>query len=211
MPKKTLQQLNLILLGDPGAGKATQAEYFCKKYNLYDFDMGKELTLLREKNQQASRELQNNYDLGQLAPTKMARQIIRETFEKLPTTQGILFDGHPKMLGEAKIVASLLKKTSRTKPLVLYIGISMDQMVKRVLGREGYQGTKYKTRHMDTKAGLKNRMRTKRTNIKQVIEYFDSIYTFARIDGMGTRTEVRKRIQKAIDFYQKNYNQIYNI
>ncbi len=47
MATKKFPPFNLILLGDPGAGKATQAAYFAKKYNMFDFDMGKELTLLR--------------------------------------------------------------------------------------------------------------------------------------------------------------------
>lgn len=206
MPKKP--QLNLILLGDPGAGKATQAKHFAKKYNMFDFDMGRELTLLREKSQAASNTLQKNYDKGNLAPTKMVRDIIRDKFDQLSPEQGILFDGFPKMLGEAKIVNTLLKKTNRTKPLVLYLHITMDEMALRVLSRKGYSDTKYGKRHMDTKEGIKNRMRYYRTNIQQVIEYFSSVYTFARIDGMGTRTEVRQRIQKAIDFYLKNYDQI---
>lgn len=208
--KKTKKfSLNLVLLGDPGAGKATQAEYFAKKYDMFDFDMGRELTLLRDRNQKASKVLTKNYDKGRLAPTNMVREIITEKFSSLPQSKNILFDGHPKMVGEAKIISKYLKSTNRSNPLVIYLRISHDEVVKRVLSRKGYKHTRFGKRLHDTKEGLKNRAKYYRINIKQVTDYFSSKYPFVVINGMGTRAEVRKRIQKAIDFYLKNYGQIY--
>jgi len=201
--------LNLVLLGDPGSGKATQAAYFAKKYYMFDLDMGRELTVLREKNKQASKVLEKNYDKGQLAPTDLVRNIFAEKFTKLPNSKGILFDGTPKMIGEAKLVNKYLKDTHRTNPLVIYLKIPHNEILKRVLNRKGYGDTKFKTRLHDTKEGLKNRARYYRINIKEVTEYFSSMYPLIEIDGLGTRTEVRKRIQKAIDFYIKHYDQIY--
>lgn len=201
--------LNLILLGDPGAGKATQAEYFAKKYKMFDFDMGRELTLLRDRSQKASETLRKNYDKGNLAPTNMVRGIIKEKFATLPKSKGILFDGHPKMLGEAKIIHGLLNKTGRTKPLVLYLRIPQDEVIKRVLKRKGYRNTKFSTRLMDTKSGLRNRAKYYRKNIAEVVEFFRNNYIYANIDGMGTRRQVRARLQKAVEFYLKNYDLIF--
>ena len=44
--KKQAPTFNIILLGDPGAGKATQAAYFAKKYDMLDYDMGKVFSLV---------------------------------------------------------------------------------------------------------------------------------------------------------------------
>lgn len=211
MPSKTVKTppLNLVLLGDPGAGKATQAEYFAKKYKMFDYDMGRELTLLRQKDKKIDAVLQQKNDKGLLTPTAIVRKLNNDTILRTPTKTGILFDGHPKMVGEARIIAKLLKETNRTKPLVLYIRIPQQEVVSRIQQRQGYFNTKFSKRADDSAAALKNRAKYYRKNIAEVVEFFKSTYTFANIDGMGTRAQVRARIQKAINFYLKNYQDIY--
>ncbi len=207
-PKSKIN-FNLILLGDVGAGKATQAEFFAKKYDMFDFDMGRELTLLREKNSSVDKAQKRTADKGGLTPTQIVREINKKVVLGLPKDKSILFDGHPKMLGEAKLIAKHLKETNRAKPLVLYLRIPQDEVVKRVQKRKGYFNTKFSQRPDDSATALKNRAKYYRKDIAAVVDFFKSKYTFANIDGVGTRTEVRKRIQKAIDFYLKNYEQIH--
>ncbi len=208
-PRSKKFQLNLVLLGDVGAGKATQSAYFAKKYGLFDFDMGRELTLLRDKDKRVENAQRKTADRGILTPTSIVRDINRKVITSISSNKGILFDGHPKMVGEAKLVKQLLEQTSRTKPLVLYITIPISETVQRIKERKGYLGTKIAKRSDDTVSGLSNRARYYKKNIKQVTEYFEQHYTFGRINGLGSRTDVRKRIQKAIDFYIKNYAEIY--
>ncbi len=207
--QKKSPQLNLILLGDVAAGKATQSAYFSKKYKLFDFDMGRELTLLREKQKSVNHTLKKNYDKGILAPTQLCRKILADKISKLPKSKGILFDGHPKMVQEARLADKLLRQTGRSKPLVLYITIPVKETQRRIATRKGYLGTHTSHRSDDTVKGLQNRAKYYRKNIKAVTEYFATVYTFARIDGMGTPAQVRNRIQKAITFYLKNYEAIY--
>lgn len=199
--KRTAVQprISIILLGEPGAGKATQAAYFAKKYNMFDFDMGRELTLLREKDKQVSDSFAKNYDKGKLAPTQMVRNIILEKFAKLPKSKNILFDGFPKMLGEARIVNKLLQQSGRDNVIFLYLTIPEEEVIKRVLHRKGYADTKFSKRLHDTEDGLKNRAKYYKVNIKQVKQFFKKFYPFYTIDGLGTRTEVRRRMQKVID------------
>ena len=203
--------LNLVLLGDPGAGKATQSAYFAKKYKMFDYDMGRELTLLREKNKSVEIAQKLTADKGILTPTKIVRALNKKTILNTPGTKGILFDGHPKMVGEAKIISKMLKDSKRTKPLVLYLRIPQTEIIKRIQSRKGYYNTKFSKRADDSATALKNRAKYYRKNIAEVVEFFKNTYTFANIDGTGTRTQVRARIQKAIDFYIKNYEEIHKI
>lgn len=200
---------NMILLGDVGAGKATQSAYFAGKYKMLDFDMGRELTLLRERNQEIDATQRRTADKGILTPTKIVRGILEQTITKTSKSQGILFDGHPKMIGEAKIVTRLLKQTNRSKPLVLYLSIPNTETVKRIKQRKGYQDTKFAKRSDDTAAGLKNRAIYYRDQIRKVTEYFAKQYTFVAINGVGTRSQVRSRIQKAINNYIKHYGKLH--
>lgn len=202
---KTKPVLNLILLGDVAAGKATQTAFLYKKYGLYDFDMGQVLRTSRKNNHTIDTVLKRTIDQGKLAPTAMVQRIFKDTVNKIPKSRGIAFDGTPKMLGEAKLLTKLLKDTHRMNPLVVYLQIPMAASIKRMkLRREHHQ-----RRADDSITALKNRIKYYRKNIKEVVDYFQTAYTLVHIDGMGTKSQVKTRIQKAIDFYLKHYEQIY--
>src|SRR5438552_3698024 len=115
--------LNLILLGDPAAGKATQAALLIKKYQLYDLDMGKELRKLKRTDRQINYRLQGSYDQGKLTQTNIVRALLHHKIMTVSSRRGILFDGTPKMLGEAQLVAKWLKQEQRSEPLVIYLSI----------------------------------------------------------------------------------------
>ncbi len=64
---KNVQPLNIILLGDPAAGKATHGKYLAAKYNLYDLDMGHELRgLEHNKALRKKYQLDKTLDKGKL-------------------------------------------------------------------------------------------------------------------------------------------------
>ena len=126
---KKNRPVNIILLGDPGAGKATQAEFLCKKYSLYNLDMGAELRkpALVKKHDYAGR-----VGRGILARAVVVQDIFRDfLLNKISKGQGIIFNGTPKKISEAKLVASLLKKTNRSEPLFIYLSIPFIEIVKR--------------------------------------------------------------------------------
>lgn len=200
---------NLIILGDVGAGKATQSAYFAKKYKMFDFDMGRELTLLRQKNEAVDVAQKRTADKGILTPTSIVRDVLVKRIKSVPSKTGILFDGHPKMIGEAKIVKKLLEDSQRAKPLVIYLQIPRTETVNRIKSRQGYVDTKFSKRSDDTIEGLKNRAIYYRDQIRKVVSYFDKHYQFVAINGVGTRAQVRSRIQKAIDAYLKDYGQVH--
>lgn len=196
---------NIVLLGDPAAGKATQAVRLVKKYKLFDFDMGRELSSLRSRDKQINTLLQKNNDQGKLTPTSVVRKILKDTISGIPSSSGILFDGHPKMLGEAKLVRSLMLKAKRTPPLIIYLSIPIEETVKRIQGRKGYFNGKFGKRADDNARALRNRTKYYRTNIAQVIDYFSERYPFVKISGLGTKTEVARRIDEAVINWQQTH------
>ena len=105
--KPNTKSTNLILLGDPAAGKATHAAYLCKKFNMYDLDMGRALRELKSQNLRVKTQLKSTLDKGKLTPTEIVRKILHDKIHSTPKTKGILFDGTPKMLGETTIYFKL--------------------------------------------------------------------------------------------------------
>jgi len=202
MQKKTAKQkkpLNLILLGDPAAGKATQAAFLVKKYHMHDFDMGQELRNRKRRDKKFNKQLKNSYDAGKLTQTAIVRKILRQTIISTPQRRGILFDGHPKMLGEAKIAHKLLRQHRRRDPVVLYLSIPLEETVRRMQGRKDYFRGKFSKRTDDTSAALRNRVKYYRKNIAQVVKFFKSKYYFKKINGLGSVSEIRQRLARAIE------------
>lgn len=202
MPKQA--PLTIVLIGDPAAGKATQAAFLAKRYNLYDFDMGKELNIKRSKNKAFDILLTKNTDRGHLTPTNEVQKILKEVISRAPKPNGILFDGHPKMLTEAKLAAKLLKQSGRVAPMVIYLSIPLAETVKRMHDRKGYFAGKFGKRADDSDEALKNRARYYRINIAAVLKFWSAKYQFKKINALGTVTQVRKRVDKAIKKFIKD-------
>ncbi len=194
--------LNLILLGDPGAGKATQARLLSEQFDFIDFDMGKELTRHRKTHPKVDAIHKTTTDKGKLTPTKIVREIIEKKLSSNSASKAILFDGTPKMLGEAKLVRSLIKKLDRPEPLVIYLSIPQKEILARVLNRKGYYEKKFSQRADDNVRALKNRAQYYKKNITEVVDYFSNHYTFKKLNGLGTIQEVHERILNAINKYR---------
>ena len=194
--------LNIILLGDPAAGKATHGAFLAKKFNLYDLDMGRELralehnTILRKKYR-----LDKTLDSGKLTPTELVRNLLRDKIHGTPKHQGILFDGTPKMLGEAKLVAKWLKQEKRERVLFIYLSIPISETIQRMTSRKTYFRGKFSKRPDDNKRALKNRISYYKKNITEVVAFFKKHYPFIKISTMGTITDARNRINKNLEKY----------
>lgn len=201
--KLKINPLNIILLGDPAAGKATHGKFLAKKYNLYDLDMGRELRAL-EKNKALRKKyrLDETLNSGKLTPTELVRNLLKDKIHGTKASKGILFNGTPKMLGEAKLVAKWLKEDKRTNVLFLYLSIPLEETISRMTARTTYFRGKFSKRPDDNNEALKNRISYYKKNIKQVVAYFKKLYPFAEISTMGTIPEAKKRLLDTLVKYQ---------
>lgn len=194
---------NLILLGDPASGKGTQAERLTRRYRLYNFDMGKEVL------KPAALKL---YDyahttgIGHLTPTHVVRNILRRVIGTMPLGRGILFNGHPKMIGEAKLVASWLKRYKRADPLVIYLALSTEETLRRAKKRRIYKNGKLVKRDDDSKRAIQNRREYYREQVARVVVFFKKRYAFKKISGLGSEAAVWKRIDAAVREHLKIEN-----
>lgn len=197
--------INIILLGDPAAGKATHAKHLCRKFNMYDLDMGKELRKVKNADRKKLR-LDQTYDKGKLSPTQIVRKILHDKIHSTPKNKGILFDGTPKMLGEAKLVFKWLKAEGRTNPLVIYLTIPMRETIRRMTERKADFAGKFGKRPDDNISALKERVKYYRKNIKEVVSYFKKQYRFKKISSNAPVPKVRGVLVKLIQHNRVYYN-----
>ncbi len=185
----------MILLGDPASGKGTQAVRLAKKYHFYNLDMGREVRMPAVL---AQYDYARTTAVGKLTPTAVVRTIFKRVIAGIPATQGILFNGTPKMINEAKLVARELVRAKRSDPLVIYLHIPAGEMFKRAATRRIYMNGKPVKRDDDSVRALRNRQKYYKEQVARVVAFFNGRYTVKRISGMGTEAAVGKRIEAAV-------------
>jgi adenylate kinase len=193
---------NIILLGDPASGKGTQAARLASEYGLYNLDMGKQL---RKPSIRKLFDYSKTTAVGKLTPTVIVRNLFSEIICGVPAKKGILFNGTPKMINEAKLVKRLLKDCGRTDPIVIYITLPEKETIRRMEARVEYMQGKLMKRDDDTLHALKNRRKYYKEQISQVVIFFKKHYTMKTISGMGSEESVAGKIDGVIKQYNKKH------
>ena len=105
--------MNIVLFGPPGSGKGTQADNMEKIFNLYKISTG---DLLREEiknNTEIGIKIKEIIDRGLLASDSIVNNLIKKTLsnqQKNNVKKGLIFDGYPRNLAQAKNLNEILGK-----------------------------------------------------------------------------------------------------
>jgi len=127
--------VNLILLGAPGAGKGTQAQYLIDTYNIPQISTG---DMLREaiKNQTAvGIEAKSFMDRGELVPDSVILEIIRERLLQDDCKKGFILDGFPRTIAQAEGLSEMLKSLGTSIDKVILFEVANDVLIERLTGR----------------------------------------------------------------------------
>jgi adenylate kinase len=127
--------LNLVIFGPPGAGKGTQSDTIKAKFDVFHLSTG---DMLREaiKNGTETGKLAKSYtESGQLVPDEVVIRIVDEKVAAIDKSRGLLFDGFPRTLDQAKALDGLLSKHGRAVGAVIYLNVPDEEVVKRLSGR----------------------------------------------------------------------------
>jgi adenylate kinase len=129
------KQLNLILLGAPGAGKGTQAVTISKKLGLVHIASGD----LFRKEQQSGSELgkiaKSYMEKGQLVPDEITVKMVLGRISSPDCAKGVILDGFPRTLEQARALDKALTAEGKSIDEVLYIKVSNKELLRRLSGR----------------------------------------------------------------------------
>jgi adenylate kinase len=122
----------LILLGAPGSGKGTQAEFICDKYKISHLSTG---DILRKNKDTLPQNVQNDMNQGKLLSDEVIYPIVKKELKNYKN-EGWLFDGFPRTLSQALELDKMLQELHyNEKPLVIYLEVSNDEIIKRLSNR----------------------------------------------------------------------------
>ena len=120
-------KMKIILLGAPGVGKGTVADFLVKKLKIPHIATG---DILREeaKTNKNLREIMNQ---GRLVPDEVVSEIIEKRLKKEDCKKGFILDGYPRTIEQAEF----LDKKNINTDVVINLKATEDKIVKRLSGR----------------------------------------------------------------------------
>ena len=213
-------QLNLILLGPPGAGKGTQAERLTDDFNLPYIATGEILRAAVRDETELGKIAKSHMDAGELVPDEVVTGVILEAVGRDDARDGFLLDGFPRTLPQAEALASGLEEAGRRLTAVILIEVPDEEVVRRLSGRrvsmktgrvyhvefdppkhEGYcdiDGSRLVQRDDDKPETIARRLDVYHRETEPLADYYEQRGLLRRFDGTRSPTEVHDHIRATI-------------
>ena len=121
------RDLNVVLLGGPGAGKGTQAEKLLENWDMQHLATGDILRDEVDKGTDLGKKAKEYMDRGDLVPDGLVVDMVKK---RLTDRKGYLFDGFPRTIDQAEALEEVLELD-----LVAYIKIDKSEAVRRLSSR----------------------------------------------------------------------------
>jgi adenylate kinase len=126
--------MRLILLGAPGAGKGTQANYIKEKYNIPQISTGDMLRAAIKAGTELGLAAKKVMDAGQLVSDEIIIGLVKERLKEADCANGYLFDGFPRTIAQA----DAMKDGGIVVDYVLEIDVPDELIVERMCGRRSH-------------------------------------------------------------------------
>lgn len=127
--------MRVVLVGPPGAGKGTQAEFISERYDIPKISTGD----IFRANVSGGTELgvlaKKFMDAGDLVPDELTNAMVRDRLEWSDTVIGFLLDGFPRNVAQAYELDSMLGDLATSLDVVLELEVKDDEVVRRLSGR----------------------------------------------------------------------------
>lgn len=127
--------MNLVLLGPPGAGKGTQSHFLEEAYGLVQLSTGDMLRAVIKTGSPLGLHIREILDAGQLVPDDMMIEMIAERISQSDCLEGVIFDGFPRTVDQAKALDKLLRERGDSLVAVIEIRVDDQTLVDRIVGR----------------------------------------------------------------------------
>jgi adenylate kinase len=215
-----VSELNLILLGPPGAGKGTQAERLTDDFRLPHIATGDILRSAVSEGTELGETAKKFMDAGDLVPDGVIVGVILERLENDDARDGFLLDGFPRTIDQADALAGELEKLDRRLTAALVIEVPDDEAVRRISGRrvsrktgrvyhvefdppkhEGrcdIDGSELIQRDDDAEPTVRKRLEVYRRQTAPLIDYYEERGLLRRLDGTRSPAEVHDHIRATL-------------
>jgi len=216
--------MRLILLGGPGAGKGTQANYIKEKFGIPQISTGDMLRAAIKAGSKLGLEAKKFMDAGGLVPDDVIIGLVKERIKDADCANGFLFDGFPRTIPQAEA----MKQAGVAIDYVLEIDVDDAEIIKRMSGRRAHlaSGRTYHVifnppkvagkddvtgedlvqREDDKEETVKKRLEVYHSQTKPLVDYYSrwaasgdkQAPKYVRIAGVGSVENIRDKAFAAL-------------
>lgn len=214
--------MRLILLGGPGAGKGTQANYIKEKYNIPQISTGDMLRAAVKAGTELGLAAKKIMDEGGLVSDDIIIGLVKDRIKQPDCENGFLFDGFPRTIPQA----DAMKEAGVQIDYVVEIAVDDEEIVKRMAGRrvhlasgrtyhivynppkvegkDDVTGENLIQRDDDQEETVRQRLKVYHEMTEPLVEYYskaaeaDNGAKYVRIEGIGKVEEIRDSIFNAL-------------
>jgi adenylate kinase len=215
-----VSELNLILLGPPGAGKGTQAERLQEDFPLLYLATGNILRAAVAEETELGRKAKEYMSRGELVPDDVIIGVILDQLRDEEASDGFLLDGFPRTVGQAEALDEALQDFGRTLTAVLLIDTPDDEVVRRISGRRvsvktgrvyhvdfdppkhagvcDVDGSRLIQREDDSEETVRKRLAVYHEQTAPLIGFYEKQGLLKRFDGRRPPNEVHDHIRATL-------------
>lgn len=187
--------LNLVIFGGPGSGKGTQSAKIADEHGLFHISTGEVLRDHIARGTEIGKIANQYISKGQLIPDELMIRIVEHILDSKPeeTAKGVIFDGFPRTIPQAKALDKALTARGRMIDHVIGLEVDDDELVNRMLLRGQQTG-----RADDNAETIRNRLAVYHDQTSPLKEYYINEGKYRRIDGGKTIDEIFNQISDEI-------------
>ena len=211
--------MKLILLGPPGAGKGTQAQFITEKYGVPQISTGDMLRAAVKAESELGLQVKDIMASGGLVSDDLIIALVSERIQQADCANGFLFDGFPRTIPQAQALVD----AGIHIEFVVEIAVEDEEIVSRLSGRRVHanSGRVYHIQHNppkvegvddetgeplmqredDQESTVRNRLNIYHNQTKPLVKFYTELSdssnqapVFATINGLGPLSDVQSRI-----------------
>ena len=216
-----MAELNLILMGPPGAGKGTQAGRLVDDFDLPYYATGDILRAERTEGTPLGKKVEEYLQKGDLVPDELIiEEVVIPRVDSVEAADGFLLDGFPSTLPQAEALDAAMARLERELTAVLSIEVPDEEIIRRLSGRrictkkghvyhvefdppknEGFcdqDGSPLIQRDDDKPETVKHRLGVYHDQTTPLIDWYESRGLLRSFDGTRTPEEVHGHIRATL-------------